>query len=49
ELRRQLALLERQQRRMFAEAGSPLRRWDQGAVEQPRLADYLPIVAACTR
>lgn len=49
ELRRQLALLDRQQRRMFAEAGSPLWRWDQGDFEHPRLADYLPIVAACTR
>ncbi|MFT4843904.1 MAG: hypothetical protein ACI8UD_001245 [Planctomycetota bacterium] len=49
ELRRQLVLLERQQRRMFAEAGSPLWRWDQGSAEHPRLADYLPIVAACTR
>lgn len=49
ELRRQLVLLERQQRRMFAEAGSPLWRWQQGSVEHPRLVDYLPIVAACTR
>jgi uncharacterized protein (DUF58 family) len=49
ELRRQLVLLERQQRRMFAEAGSPLLRWDPGDFEHPRLADYLSIVAACIR
>jgi uncharacterized protein (DUF58 family) len=49
ELRRQLAVLERQQRRMFAEAGSPLWRWQPGSAEAPRLVDYLPIVMACTR
>lgn len=49
ELRRQLALLQRQQRRMFAEAGSQLWRWAQGDADVPRLSDYLPIVAACAR
>ncbi|MCK5944007.1 MAG: hypothetical protein KAI24_18625, partial [Planctomycetes bacterium] len=51
ELRRQLAVLERQQRRMFAEVGSPLLRWEFAArpVEAPALADHLPVVAACAR
>lgn len=49
ELRRQLVLLQRQQRRMFAEAGSQLWRWAQGDADAPRLSDYLPIVAACAR
>ena len=49
ELRRQLVLLERQQRRMFAELGSPLWRWQAANAAEPRLVDFLPIVAACTR
>lgn len=51
ELRRQLGVLERQQRRMFAETGSPLLRWAfaERPVESPELADHLPIVAACAR
>jgi uncharacterized protein (DUF58 family) len=49
EMRRQLASLQRQQRRMFAEAGSQLWRWDQGDPEAPRLSGYLPIVSACER
>lgn len=49
ELARQLALLARQQQRMFAEAGSTLWRWPIPAAGAPLLADYLPIVAACAR
>lgn len=51
ELRRQLALLERQQRQMFAEVGSPLLRWPFAArgLDEPDLLDHLPIVAACAR
>jgi len=50
ELERQLLLLQRQQRQMFAEAGSPLWRWNVAPAERdPELADYLPIVAACAR
>ena len=51
ELRRQLALLERQQRQMFSEVGAPLLRWAFAArpVDAPELADHLPIVAACAR
>lgn len=51
ELRRQLLVLERQQRRMFAEVGSPLLRWSfaERPVDSPVLADHLPIVAACAR
>lgn len=49
ELCRQLLMLERKQRRMFAEAGSPLRRWSMGDALKPRLADFLPIISGCTR
>lgn len=49
ELRRQLALLERQQRRLFTDAGSPLWRWPIGDLQRPNLADHLPIVTACAR
>lgn len=51
ELRRQLALLARQQRQMFAEVGSALRRWSFAAdsIDAPALAEHLPIVAACAR
>lgn len=49
ELQRQLMLLQRQQRRMFAEAGSQLWRWEQGDAAQPRLSDYMPIVSLCAR
>jgi len=51
ELQRQLDLLERQQRRMFADVGAPLQRWAFAAqpVDAPTLADHLPIVAACAR
>lgn len=49
ELQRQLMLLQRQQRRMFAEAGSQLWRWDQGDPARPRLSDYLSIVSFCAR
>ena len=49
ELRRQLQLLDHKQRRMFAEVGSPLWRWQPISGDGMRLADYLPIVAACTR
>lgn len=48
ELRRQLAALDRQQRRMFAAAGARLWRWPVPA-GAPALRDYLPIVAACGR
>lgn len=51
ELQRQLDLLERQQRRMFADVGAPLHRWPFAArpVDEPLLADHLSIVAACAR
>ena len=51
ELRRQLALLRRQQRQMFAEVGSALMRWPFAAnsIDAPALADHLPIVATCAR
>ena len=51
ELRRQLALLVRQQRRMFAEVGAALVRWPfaNTPLAEPRLQDHLPIVAACSR
>ena len=51
ELRRQLELLRRRQRQMFAEAGAPLVRWAfaAGPVDAPRLADHVPILSACAR
>ena len=51
ELRRQLELLQRHQRQMFAEVGAPLVRWSfaERPVEAPRLADHVPIVSACAR
>ena len=51
ELQRQLDLLERQQRRMFADVGAPLHRWPFASrpVDEPVLADHLSIVAACAR
>lgn len=49
ELARQLALLARQQDRLFAQAGAPLRRWRLPAADDLRPGAWQQIVAGCRR
>ena len=49
EMRRQLALLQRRQDRLFAQCGCPLVRWPVPAAADFRVAAWQEIVAWCAR